>query len=144
VVLGAGWWQAYQAPPQVIRETVVDRVVERVTEEVAIALLAGDDGGAQWLARIALATGELAVRTVSPPEQVTDRDYQLWALTDAGVPVSLGLLPKQGEQASTLDDRARQALLTSTTLAVSLEPKGGSPKDVPTGPVLYTASIFGP
>ncbi|MEX0708146.1 MAG: anti-sigma factor [Woeseia sp.] len=66
------------------------------------------------------------------------------ALTDAGVPVSLGLLPQSGARTLSLDDAALNALATSSTLAVSLEPLGGSPQPVPTGPVLYTAALLAP
>ncbi|HAN29081.1 MAG TPA: anti-sigma factor, partial [Haliea salexigens] len=64
------------------------------------------------------------------------------ALTDAGVPVSLGLLPQSGSLTISLGSAERAALERSSTLAVSLEPPGGSPKAVPTGPVLYTAPLL--
>jgi anti-sigma-K factor RskA len=97
-----------------------------------------------WLTRIAQDSRELTVHVVSDVEVRPDNDYELWALTDAGVPVSLGLMPQTGERTVALGDSALDALETSSTLAVSLEPLGGSPEAVPTGPVLYTAALLAP
>ncbi|WP_165814408.1 anti-sigma factor [Pararhodobacter oceanensis] len=62
------------------------------------------------------------------------RDYELWAIGDDGVPRSLGLL--RGPVT-----RVEAELLAGVTLAVSLEPAGGAPGDLPTGPVLATAVL---
>ena len=97
---------------------------------------------ALWLTRIGNTSGELAVRVVGNVLAQPGNDYQLWALTEAGVPVSLGLLPQSGSLTISLGSAERAALERSSTLAVSLEPPGGSPKAVPTGPVLYTAPLL--
>ena len=78
------------------------------------------------------------------PEQQPASDYELWVLRDDGVPVSLGLLPQSGERELSLSPGAIDALGRGELLAVSLEPLGGSPEDVPTGPVLYTAALLAP
>jgi anti-sigma-K factor RskA len=138
--MAGGWWRAAQKPPEVVTETVI----ERVPEEVAVALVSNEQGEPLWLTRIAQDSRELTVHVVSDVEVRPDNDYELWALTDAGVPVSLGLMPQTGERTVALGDSALDALETSSTLAVSLEPLGGSPEAVPTGPVLYTAALLAP
>lgn len=40
-----------------------------------------------------------------------------------------------------LSDRQQQLLKASVVLAVSLEPRGGSPTGQPTGPVLYQGPL---
>lgn len=140
VIMAGGWWQAERRPP----ETVTETVIERVPERVAVALLASDEGEPLWLTRIAPASGELAVRVVGDVTTQPANDYELWALTDAGVPVSLGLLPQSGSLTLALSGAATTALERSSMLAVSLEPAGGSPEPVPTGPVLYTAALLAP
>lgn len=123
---------------------VTETVVERVPERVAVALVTDAAGEPLWLARIAPDSAELVVRTVSDVEAEPDNDYELWALTEAGVPVSLGLLPQSGQSAVPLNAAVLAAIADSSTLAVSLEPQGGSPEPVPTGPVLYTAALLTP
>lgn len=69
------------------------------------------------------------------------RDLELWAIPSGGKPISLGLVPASGKGRIQLST-AQQALLTKPlTLAVSLEPRGGSPTGQPTGPVLYQGQL---
>ncbi|WP_342654296.1 anti-sigma factor [Pseudomonas sp. F3-2] len=69
------------------------------------------------------------------------RSLELWAIPADGVPVSLGLLPDDGEGRIELSARQRELLGAKTTMAVSLEPKGGSPSGKPTGPILYKGQL---
>jgi anti-sigma-K factor RskA len=71
----------------------------------------------------------------------SDRDYQLWAIRGK-TPQSLGLLHTDANGSATvrLDDIGDVSTLAA--LAVSLEPKGGSPRaDAPSGPVVLTGSF---
>ena len=65
--------------------------------------------------------------------------HELWAPPEGGAPVSLGLLPKTGEQRRVLTPAQQTALAGAKQIAVSLEPEGGSPTGAPTGPVLLVA-----
>ncbi|PRA32436.1 anti-sigma factor [Pseudomonas poae] len=68
-------------------------------------------------------------------------DLELWAIPAGGKPISLGLIPAAGKGRLSLN-KAQQALLAAPlTLAVSLEPHGGSPTGQPTGPVLYQGKL---
>ncbi|NWD25096.1 anti-sigma factor [Pseudomonas yamanorum] len=78
----------------------------------------------------------LALAAVEPA-----RALELWAIPAGGKPISLGLVPVSGKGRIQLS-KAQQALLTAPlTLAVSLEPQGGSPTGQPTGPVLYQGQL---
>ncbi|HEU4589604.1 MAG TPA: anti-sigma factor [Steroidobacteraceae bacterium] len=66
---------------------------------------------------------------------------ELWVLPAQGNPVSLGLLPASGAQLRDLTAAQRTALAGARQLAVSLEPAGGSPTGLPTGPVLHVAPL---
>jgi len=69
------------------------------------------------------------------------RVLELWAIPAVGKPISLGLVPDAGKGRIQLS-KEQQALLTAPlTLAVSLEPQGGSPTGQPTGPVLYQGAL---
>jgi anti-sigma-K factor RskA len=85
------------------------------------------------------ARGRIEVRVAEGVRVPDDRTLQLWAITKAGTPRSLGILPDNRSATLALDARAigPDVML----LAVSQEPKGGSPNpDAPTGPVLYKGS----
>ena len=56
--------------------------------------------------------------------------------------LSLGVIPVGGTYQVTLDDEARALLSNSRTLAISLEPVGGSPTGQPTGPILHVAKLY--
>jgi anti-sigma-K factor RskA len=82
------------------------------------------------------ASGRLEVRVARGLRVPDDRTLQLWAIDTAGKPRSLGILPDNRSASLALDEGAVGA--GTMLLAVSLEPRGGSPNpDAPTGPVLY-------
>ena len=71
-----------------------------------------------------------------------EKAYELWALPRGGrPPVSLGLLPRDGTLKRALTAAQRAGLMGSDRVAVSLEPKGGSPTGQPTGPVLFVVDV---
>lgn len=82
--------------------------------------------------------GALRVHPVGGVQVAADRTLELWLLKNGEkVPKALGLLPAAGTQlgAGSLPQGGGAQIL------VSLEPRGGSPTGLPTGPVLYGGSI---
>ena len=66
----------------------------------------------------------------------------MWMLPAGGAkPISLGLLPSSGIAKEALSPRQMRALKEASGLAVSIEPPGGSPTGLPTGPVVYKAPL---
>ncbi len=84
---------------------------------------------------------ELAVHVQNAHELEAGKALELWILPAQGNPVSLGLLPTSGEARRPLTAAQRAALAGAKQLAVSLEPSGGSPTGLPTGPVLHVAAL---
>jgi anti-sigma-K factor RskA len=80
--------------------------------------------------------GALDVRMVGNAPVPSDKDLELWAVPKSGNPRSLGLLADKGSVKLALSERAIGNDVA--LLAVTLEPKGGSPDpNGPTGPILY-------
>ena len=69
------------------------------------------------------------------------QQLELWMLPDGQPPRSLGVLPAGGIARVPLVGPSDAALADIPALAVSLEPAGGSPTGLPTGPVLYSGRI---
>ena len=123
---------------------------------VVVALLVGilyqRDIGAEYKATLVAANQQpalqiqafadyLQVEPLTLAALEPTRVLELWAIPAGGKPISLGLVPSAGKGRIELS-KEQQALLTaSLTLAVSLEPQGGSPTGQPTGPVLYQGAL---
>jgi anti-sigma-K factor RskA len=90
---------------------------------------------------VAVVTGDpvkhqLTIRLVSNQVVAPDKSLELWAVPKTGAPRSLGLLASDGSITLPLPDNASPQSIP--LLAVTLEPKGGSPKaDGPTGPIVF-------
>lgn len=100
-----------------------------------VATLADDKAQAAMLVTADARHRELAVRLLSDAPVAANKSLHLWAVPKSGNPRSLGVLA--GNRGSfPLTDKAIGADVA--LLAVSLEPKGGSPDpNGPTGPIVY-------
>lgn len=118
----------------VLAAVLAGRVQEPQVQQVATLL---DDKAQTALVVAADARhARIDVRVADNVKVPDDRTLQLWAITAAGKTRSLGILPDNRHASLRLDQRAvgPDVML----LAISLEPKGGSPDpNAPTGPVLY-------
>ncbi len=110
----------------------------RAPDFTPLAVLTDAQHRAQWVVsanrdgdRLSLAP----LHTISP---AADKSLQLWIIPAGKVPVSLGLVEAQSARAFSLH---KPNALANATLAISLEPRGGSPTGQPTGPVLYSAAL---
>lgn len=69
-------------------------------------------------------------------------DHQLWVLPESGPPRSLGIVTAGQPRKITIPPALLQAIGASATLAVSVEPEGGSPTGQPTGPVIASGQLM--
>ena len=100
---------------------------------VYVAQLRVPDSTMQWTMSLSPAHGQMTVVAGGNYPQIGQHSMELWWISPQG-PVAIGLLPTQGQASLPLPkELAGQG---GITLAVSLEPQGGSPTGKPTGPVL--------
>jgi anti-sigma-K factor RskA len=66
---------------------------------------------------------------------------ELWVIVGTDKPVSLGVIELHDPQAHAVPPALRGKLAGGATLAITLEPDGGSPTGQPTGPVIATGTL---
>ncbi|RZU46874.1 anti-sigma-K factor RskA [Fluviicoccus keumensis] len=102
-----------------------------------LAVISTPEGKPNWLVRLDEPHQRLSIATLFPVAVDKDKALELWAIPDGKAPVSLGLLRMNGKTAEVeLSDQGVQRLAMAGTLAISVEPSGGSPTGLPTGPVI--------
>jgi anti-sigma-K factor RskA len=108
-----------------------------------IVVLNNPQGQPAWLVSAEVRTGRLIIKTVRPQRLPADKAFELWMLPGGNQPPrSLGLIPVSGRRSVTLPPPSTKVLTGAQGLAVSLEPTGGSPTGLPTGPVLYQGPLL--
>lgn len=100
-----------------------------------VAELASPNAQVDLMASYDAATGRMQIVPVAAG-RAEKKSLELWVVPSSGSPISLGILPSQegGEMVIPADMRAR--ISDGATLAVTLEPFGGSPTGSATGPIV--------
>lgn len=83
--------------------------------------------------------GEMRVSIAGQPP-AAGRDFELWLIQGDRAPVSLGVMPHEGQAAMPIPENLRM-LVANATLAITDEPVGGAPGGVATGPVIAQAAL---
>jgi anti-sigma-K factor RskA len=106
-----------------------------------VAVLEKEGAQPAFLVSFDLERRTLMVRNVSAPPQ-SGKSYQLWLISKRfSAPRSLGVIGTEEysrPQLAAYDP----VILSSATYSVSLEPEGGSPSGVPTGPMVYSGKLI--
>ena len=106
-----------------------------------VVVLSGADAKVGLIATGSRGERYLTVRTVGNAAPGVDKAFELWALPQSGSPQPLGVIPAGDLVRVPLPNAVDEILSNISTLAVSVEPAGGSPSGKPTGPVLYSGPV---
>ncbi|MEO6299493.1 MAG: anti-sigma factor [Paracoccaceae bacterium] len=98
------------------------------------AILTADAGNLKYEAVIT--QDKLTLTRVSGTTADASHSYELWVIAGDNPPVSLGVIPGDAESIT------RPGLAAGQTLAITLEPLGGSPTGKPTGPVVAKGQLI--
>jgi len=104
----------------------------------AVAALSSDGGSPALLVTYDAASGRMRVIPVNVSPKA-GRSLELWVIAGKAAPKSIGLMPEHGPAAL---DKLHMDPGLDMTIAVSVEPVGGSPTGAPTGPVIYSGRMI--
>lgn len=111
-------------------------------DKMLVAVLQKDAQSPAFLVSVDLDKRQLTIRAVAAKPE-PGKSYELWLVHDElKSPRSLGLI---GDRPLTVGPTLASYapnVIEDATLAVSLEPAGGSPTGVPTGPVLFSGKLI--
>lgn len=96
-----------------------------------VALLDADNGAYQFAVSVDGRDGQLDVE-LNTGEALPDQVFELWLVLENGETTSLGTFAQSTQLPAATDAEMQDGAV----LAVSVEPIGGSPAGVPTGPVV--------
>jgi anti-sigma-K factor RskA len=111
-----------QAAPLVARLGDTDRAVKLVAS--------WDPSGRRLVLAV---TGEMS----TDPRH----SHELWIIPAGGKPSAIGVLPAGKQTHMQLADALAKLLREGATIAISVEPRGGSPTGQPTGPVVASGPL---
>lgn len=143
---GASWWNRWLLALPVTAVALLIAVLlsilsspDRPIDHVAV--FSNETGESIWVISASSGSGQLQLRAESVTSAGDNKVYELWLLPPDGTPRSLGLLPEAGSTQRQLPEATVAVLQQTRGLAVSVEPSGGSPTGLPTGPVVYQAAL---
>lgn len=106
-----------------------------------VTTLARDDGSPGWLASVDRKDGTVLMVPVPTAADADGRVPELWLIPPGESPKSLGIVSIDRSHTVKVPDALRDALAKGALLAITLEPSGGAPQGVPTGPIVAKGDI---
>jgi len=117
----------YEIPPQAMMAMLMDEQGRRPA--MSVAWDAGKRGDTL-----------LRIRIIGHAEMSPDTSWELWMMPagNAGQPISLGKIGIEENQTLRIPATLAAQLVNAAGMAMSVEPRSGSPTGRPTGPILYS------
>lgn len=156
-VARGGWWSslplwrglaagaAAVAVAFIIAFIVVPRTSVRPRPAPSIAYMAStiaqDNGQVGWVATMDLQHARMVVVPARPQTLPGGRAAELWLIPQGQKPVAVGMIDTHAPTTLAIDTALVKRLGSTSALAVSVEPPGGSPTGQPTGPVIAKGAI---
>lgn len=125
---------------QPTRTVIVQQAAPAQGGALLATTLAGETGDALATAQLDTERRQVILAPVTTAS-AGDRVLELWLIPADGKPRSLGVISLGGAQRVTVPETVLQLVANGAVLAVSLEPVGGSPTGLPTGPVVATGKL---
>lgn len=139
---GLNFWRGLAAGTTALAAASIAALFIMLRAPAPLPLTASIDGGGHrhFIATIDPARGQMVVSPAAFAA-VPDRVPELWLIVPGNAPHALGLLNADRAVTITIPDNLRAHTNTNASLAVSIEPPGGSPTGAPTGPVVAQGKL---
>jgi len=105
-----------------------------------VAML-GDQEGMKVVASWDPGSRQLVLAVPADIPADPSHSHELWVIPAGGKPQSLGTMPSGKQMHMRLADALATLLQQGATIAISVEPMGGSPTGAPTGPVVASGAL---
>lgn len=123
---------------------IIARNPPNFSREPIVAVIRDKERHPIWAIRLASAAHQIAADSLRTQRAAADHVYQLWLLVpDSAKPHQLGLLPQSGRKQIAVTPENTRLLTGAGELIVTVEPIGGSPEPVPSGPTAFRATLEG-
>ncbi len=120
----------------------VREFAQPAADRTLVAVLQKDPQSPAFLVSVDLDKRQLTIRAVAAKPE-PGKSYELWLVHDElKTPRSLGIVGAQPVTVAPTLASYTPRVIEDATLAVSLEPEGGSPTGAPTGPVLWSGKLL--
>ena len=127
--IGAWSWRPHAPPPP----------IAAAPPAPLLASLTGTNGAS---AAVFYQPGDGRLRIVPAGVAAKGHAAELWVIPADGRPRSLGVVDAGAPSLQVIAADRRGLIAPGATLAISIEPVGGSPTGLPTGPVVSSGKIF--
>ncbi len=142
------WWRGLALATSAVAAVALVLLIDRPTPAptapsalLAASLASPDAGKATLITATYDASRGAVILTPAAKDASRGRTPQLWVIVGSAKPQSLGLIDVRSPQAHVIPVALRSQLTQGATLAISLEPAGGSPTGQPTGPVVAAGTL---
>ena len=117
-------------------------LVQRPAEaQPLLAMLGNDQRETKVVASWDPAARRLVLAVTGAMPSDPSHAHELWVIPPGGRPRSLGTMGASKQMHMQLADELAKLLQQGATIAISVEPAGGSPTGAPTGPVVASGSL---
>jgi anti-sigma-K factor RskA len=133
------WWSGLATAAAIMLAVVVSTNlnVDTAQKVQSLAVISNEDAKTLW--SIDVLSNDIRVKVTSLVPKLPNNDYQLWIVPALGAaPISIGVMQQSGE--FLLSKPVEFDNIEIAALAISKEPKGGSPNGAPTD-VLYATEL---
>ncbi len=113
------------------------------TQQAASPMVAilGSEGATKVIASWNPSVRQLVLAVPSDMPIDPNHSNELWVIPAGGKPKSLGTMPNAKQMHMQLANALATMLQQGATIAISVEPRGGSPTGAPTGPVVASGVL---